>query len=51
MAEELARLGARPWQIEITAPLLADAIVHPGKIPRAPSRRPAAEDGEPAQDD
>jgi ribonuclease D len=51
VAEELARLGARPWQIQITAPLLADAIVNPGKIPRAPSRRPAAEDVEPAQDD
>ncbi len=26
---ELESLGARPWQIEIIAPLLAEAIVHP----------------------
>ncbi len=29
VAAELERLGARPWQIEITAPILAAAIVHP----------------------
>jgi ribonuclease D len=32
VAAELARLGARPWQIEITAPILAAAIVDP-KLP------------------
>ena len=30
---ELERLGARPWQVEITAPILAAAIVDP-KMPR-----------------
>jgi ribonuclease D len=35
VAEELARLGARAWQIEITAPIIAQAIVSP-KPPKAP---------------
>ncbi len=34
VAEELARLGARAWQIEITAPMIAQAILHP-KAPKA----------------
>ena len=29
VAEELARLGARPWQIGITAPMIAEAISRP----------------------
>ena len=29
VGRELARLGARQWQIDITAPLLAEAIEHP----------------------
>jgi ribonuclease D len=29
VAEELTRLGARRWQIEITAPLIAQAVEHP----------------------
>jgi ribonuclease D len=29
VGEELARLGARPWQVELVAPLLAAAIEHP----------------------
>ncbi len=29
VAADLTRLGARPWQVEITAPLLAEAIEHP----------------------
>ena len=29
VAEELSRLGARPWQIEITAPILTAAILRP----------------------
>ena len=33
VAEELARLGARDWQIEITAPIIAQAILHP-KTPK-----------------
>ena len=32
LAAELTRLGARPWQIKITAPLLAEAIRHPAKV-------------------
>jgi len=39
VAEELARLGARSWQIQIMAPILADAVVDPGKPPKAPERR------------
>ncbi|MET0839853.1 MAG: HRDC domain-containing protein, partial [Marmoricola sp.] len=34
VAEELARLGARVWQIEITAPMIAQAILLP-KAPKA----------------
>jgi len=29
VAEELARLGARPWQVEIMAPMLTSAILDP----------------------
>ncbi len=29
IAEELTRLGARRWQVEITAPMLAEAVLHP----------------------
>jgi ribonuclease D len=34
VAEELARLGARVWQIEITAPMITEAILRP-KQPKA----------------
>ncbi len=30
VAAELVGFGARPWQVEIMAPMLADAIVNPG---------------------
>ena len=33
VGEELAALGARPWQIEITAPILTTAILDPKPIP------------------
>jgi ribonuclease D len=33
VAEELARLGARAWQIEITAPIITQAILEPQKAP------------------
>jgi len=33
VAEDLAALGARPWQIEITAPILASAILDPKPTP------------------
>jgi ribonuclease D len=39
VARELGDLGARPWQITITAPILADAIVDPGEIPQPPPGR------------
>jgi ribonuclease D len=29
VGEELANLGARPWQVEITAPILTTAILDP----------------------
>jgi len=39
VARELESLGARPWQIGITAPILAEAIVDPGEIPEPPAGR------------
>ncbi|HET6651965.1 MAG TPA: HRDC domain-containing protein [Nocardioides sp.] len=39
VARELGDLGARPWQIAITAPILAEAIVDPGEIPQPPPGR------------
>jgi ribonuclease D len=39
---ELARLGARPWQVGLTAPLLAAAIEHPDP-PAEPSSGPGAD--------
>ena len=35
VAAELRRLGAREWQIDITAPLLAEAIERPGDLPES----------------
>ena len=34
VAEELARLGARRWQIAITAPMIAEAILRPKQPPK-----------------
>ena len=39
VAAELAGLGARDWQIEITAPIIASAILHPKPTP-APVTEP-----------
>ncbi|MBO9520787.1 MAG: ribonuclease D [Nocardioidaceae bacterium] len=36
VADELRRLGARAWQVELMAPILAEAIRNPGKVPAAP---------------
>ncbi|MEO5654129.1 MAG: HRDC domain-containing protein [Marmoricola sp.] len=36
VAAELIAFGARAWQVEIMAPMLADAIVNPGSLPQAP---------------
>jgi ribonuclease D len=33
VAEELLRLGARQWQVELMAPLLTEAIRHPSETP------------------
>ena len=44
VAEELARLGARQWQIDITAPIIAEAILHP-KMPKVESDEPAPDAG------
>lgn len=33
IAEALAGLGARPWQIEQTSPLLAESFAHPDPLP------------------
>ena len=33
LAEELQNLGARQWQIEITAPLITEAFLNPGPLP------------------
>lgn len=33
VAAALAELGARPWQLEKTAPLLAEALAHPEPLP------------------
>jgi ribonuclease D len=41
VAEELANLGARQWQIEITAPLIAEAFVNPEPLPAKEPRVPA----------
>jgi ribonuclease D len=32
VAADLTRLGARRWQVEITAPLLSEAIAHPAEV-------------------
>ncbi len=41
VAEELANLGARQWQIEITAPLIAEAFLNPEPLPAKEPRVPA----------
>jgi ribonuclease D len=46
VAEELQNLGARQWQIELTAPLISEAFLSPGplpeKAPKAAAAAPAA---------
>ena len=36
VATELRDLGARAWQVEIMAPMLVDAILHPAPAPDLP---------------
>ncbi len=42
VASELRAFGARPWQIGIMAPMLADAIVDPAPVPQPPAADPAS---------
>jgi len=43
IAEELSELGARPWQIELTAPLITSAFLNPQPLPpKEPKAAPAA---------
>ena len=43
VAAELRGFGARSWQIEIMAPMLADAIVNPAPVAQPAAAEPAAE--------
>ena len=43
MAEQLTGYGARPWQVELTTPLLVAAILHGDEpVPEAPQPEPEA---------
>ncbi|WP_434621325.1 HRDC domain-containing protein [Arthrobacter sp. A5] len=33
VSEQLSELGARPWQISLTAPVLTEAFLHPAPLP------------------
>jgi ribonuclease D len=44
VAAELARLGARQWQVELMAPLIAEAIRHPADTPADTPADPVADD-------
>ena len=39
---ELRELGAREWQIAITAPILAEASLHPDRLPSKDAREKSA---------
>ncbi|ALE07692.1 ribonuclease D [Arthrobacter sp. ERGS1:01] len=45
VADALAGLGARPWQIEMTAALLTEAMAHPEPLPPKEPRAPKGDDG------
>jgi ribonuclease D len=51
VAEELQNLGARQWQIELTAPLIAEAFLNPGPLPEkaAKAAAPVAADATPSE--
>jgi ribonuclease D len=42
VAEELRGLGARPWQVEIVAPLITEAFLNPQPLPPKESKEPNA---------
>jgi ribonuclease D len=42
VAEELRGLGARPWQVDIVAPLITEAFLNPQPLPPKESREPNA---------
>jgi ribonuclease D len=43
IAHALAELGARPWQLDVTAQLIADAFVEPAQTPEQPSEPASSE--------
>ncbi|PYI67598.1 ribonuclease D [Arthrobacter livingstonensis] len=44
VAQALAELGARPWQVEKTAPLLARAMAHPDPLEPKEAKKPKHDD-------
>jgi ribonuclease D len=49
VSDELLRLGARQWQVDLMAPLIAEAIRHPAEPEPEPAPEPAPveTDGQP----
>ncbi len=45
VAAQLAELGARSWQIEITAPMLTEALAHPDPLPAKETKESKAAKG------
>lgn len=43
VAAQLAALGARPWQVEITTPILVEAVLRGEEEPLAPSSDPSSD--------
>ncbi|MGN6443339.1 MAG: ribonuclease D, partial [Arthrobacter sp.] len=46
ISAELLELGARKWQVELTAPLIAGAFLNPQPLPPKESKAPAAAAGQ-----
>jgi len=46
ISAELLELGARQWQVEVTAPLIAGAFLNPQPLPPKESKTPAAAAGQ-----
>jgi ribonuclease D len=46
IAEELRALGARAWQVELCAPLIAQAFLNPQPLPPKEPRPDAAAAGQ-----
>jgi ribonuclease D len=45
VASELRALGAREWQVELAAPLIAEAFLHPQPLPAKEPKPDAAPAG------